>query len=149
MQGGNGDAFSAPMRRAGGTAVLAREFRQPLLFAGMGEQPGVMFTDYVLSVEGPLSDVVFDFLERTVVPTVGTVTELDVGLSAHTCNDDGDTYHSLLGRNKILADRLEELLTERINRTAQITALCRLLEHEGYMVPPATRQILQALAGTP
>lgn len=71
------------------------------------------FTDYVLTIEGGTRDEVFDFLDRVVVPTLETVTELDVGLSSHTCNDDGDTYHSLLERNKILAERLDELLGER------------------------------------
>ncbi len=74
---------------------------------------GDRFTDYVLTIEGGLNDEVFDFLDRVVVKTLETVTELDVGLSSHTCNDDGDTYHSVLARNQILADRVEELLSER------------------------------------
>jgi hypothetical protein len=77
---------------------------------------GDRFTDYVLSIEGGTRDEVFDFLDRVVVPTLEKVTELDVGLSSHECNDDGDTYHSLLARNKILEDRLEELLAERNRR---------------------------------
>jgi hypothetical protein len=83
----------------------------------MGEtplgRPIEKFTDYVLTIEGDTREEVFDFLDRVVVPTLGKVTELDVGLSSHTCNDDGDTYHSLLARNEILAQRLEDLLAER------------------------------------
>jgi hypothetical protein len=74
------------------------------------------FTDYVLTLEGGVSPDVFSFLDRIVVPTLETITELDVGLASHTCNDDGDTYHSLLARNKILEERLEELLAERNRR---------------------------------
>lgn len=72
-----------------------------------------VFTDYVLTVQGRTDEEVFSFLDRVVVPTLEKVTELDVGLSSHVCNDDGDTYHSVLARNKILADRLEEVLAQR------------------------------------
>lgn len=72
------------------------------------------FTDYVLTLEGPYSQVVWDYLEHEILPGMQKwVGEADIGLASHECNDDGDTYHSLLTRNRILADRVEELLRER------------------------------------
>ena len=87
------------------------------------------FTDYVLTLEGPWSQVVWDYLEHEVLPEMQRwVGEADIGLASHECNDDGDTYHSLLARNKILEDRLEELLAER---TALQTALRNELGSDG------------------
>jgi hypothetical protein len=71
------------------------------------------FTDYVLSIEGPYDEDAWDYLENEVLPALQRIVKLDVGLSSHECNDDGDTYHSLLTRNEILAERLEEVLAER------------------------------------
>lgn len=78
-----------------------------------------VFTDYVVTVEGPYSQPVWDYFEHEVLPEMQRWVSdepSDIGLACHTCNDDGDTYHSLLARNKILEDRLEELLAERNRR---------------------------------
>lgn len=83
------------------------------------------FTDYVLTIEGGTREEVFDFLDRVVVPTLQTVTELDVGLASHECNPVLDTYHSVLARNEILEDRLEELLAERTDLLRRFEVLRR------------------------
>ena len=90
-----------------------------------------MFTDYVLTFEGPYSQVVWDHLEHEVLPAMQRwVGDGDVGLASHEWNQDGVSFHSLLARNEILATRLEDLLAERTELLARVDAQSKALKKE-------------------
>lgn len=62
----------------------------------MGEQrQETRFTDYVLSIDGPYRQDVWDYLEFEVLPALQSFAADDVGLSSHEANHDGETFHSV------------------------------------------------------
>lgn len=70
-------------------------------------------TDYVLTLEGPYSQVVWDYLEHEILPAMQRwVGASDIGLASHEWNGDGISFHSLLAQNAALQADQDLLVVE-------------------------------------
>lgn len=89
-----------------------------------------MYTDYVVTVEGKYSPEAWDYLEHEVLPALQRLTLREANLASHEWNSAGESFYSLLARNDVLAQRLEDLLAERADLQRQVAAQARALRNE-------------------